>query len=391
MKLVFKNETFSFEFLRVLGSSIYGGADISECFTTAARIKDKDFESWYQEWSATAARIERLADDCLERGHGVSAREAYLRACNYYRSAEFFLHIEPDDPRAAETYAKSLRCFRQALPLLPFPGEEVRIPYEGTTLPGYFFRADASHEPRPTLIWHTGYDGTAEEIYIAHAQPFLQRGYNCLIFEGPGQGQAIRLQGLPFRPDWEKVVTPVVDYALSRSEVDPRRLALFGLSLGGYLAPRAAAYEHRLAACIAVDGLFSFSPAAAEQLEGQTEQQATERFEQLAQEPGMRWAIGQAVFTMQVTSPGDFRQKMAAYTMAGRADKITCPTLVCEAEKDHFFPGQPRKLYDALTCPKTFMRFTAAEGGEEHGHAGALALANQRIADWLDETLSHNA
>ncbi len=391
MKIQFQDPTFSFEFLRVLGEAIYGGSDINECFLTASRITEGDVESWHQEWSRTAERIQRIADSCLARGHVVSARDAYLRASNYYRCAEFFLHLdyEKPDPRALPTYKKSVDCFRQATRFLPFPCEEVAIPYEGTFLPGYFYRVDDSATPRPTLLIHGGYDSTEEELYFGTVPAALQRGYNCLTFEGPGQGSVIRLQQLPFRPDWEQVVTPVVEYMLTRPEVDPERLILQGRSLGGYLAPRAAAFEHRLAACIAVDGLFSFIPERYAGTSATLSEEATnEQFEQeLQQSLNMRWAFGQGMWTMQASSPLDCAQKMAQYTMEGVAEQITCPTLVCDAESDHFFAGQPKKLYDALTCPKTYLLFSAEDAAEEHCHEGATLLLNQRIFDWLDETL----
>jgi pimeloyl-ACP methyl ester carboxylesterase len=392
MKMHFQDPTFSFEFLRMLSAVIGGGSDINECFLTASRITEGDVESWHREWNRTAERIHGIAEHCLARGHRVSACEAYLRASNYYRSAEFFLHLnyEQPDPRALPTYQKSVQCFRQATRLFPFPCEEVSIPYEGTVLPGYFYRVDDSATPRPTLLLHGGFDSTGEELYFGTVPAALQRGYNCLIFEGPGQGSVIRLQHLPFRPDWEHVVTPVVDYALTRPEVDPRQLILDGHSLGGYLAPRAAAFEHRLVACIAIDGLFSFAPdrfsEALEQLS--SEEEINEHFEQeMQQSLHMRWALSQGMWTLQASSPLDCMQKMAQYTLTGVAQQITCPTLVCDAESDHFFAGQPKMLYDALSCPKTHLLFTADDAAEEHGHAGAALLLNQRVFDWLDETL----
>jgi dienelactone hydrolase len=218
----------------------------------------------------------------------------------------------------------------------------------------------------------------------------LQRGYNCLAFEGPGQGSVIRLQQLPFRPDWERVVTPVVEYLLTRPEVDPNRLILEGRSLGGYLAPRAAAFEHRLAACIAVDGLFSFVPSEyADKDEPMPSEEEMNVFleQEMQRNLGTRWAFSQGMWTMQATSPFDYAQKMAQYTMEGVVGKVVCPTLVCDAENDHFFAGQPKKLYDALQCPKTYLLFTAEDAAEEHCHEGAALLLNQRIFDWLDETL----
>jgi len=389
----FTDPTFAFEFMRILGESSYGGADVKECLAAASAIADGDIESWHLAWIALADRLHQDADACLARGHRVSARDAYLRASNYYRTAEFFLRIPigQDDPRAMRTYEQSVTCFHQAMPLLPYPCETVEIPYENTTLPGYFYRVDGSARPRPTLLVHGGYDSTSEEQYFEVVLAALERGYNCLAFEGPGQGGVIRHQNLPFRPDWERVITPAVDYALSRPEVDPQQLALQGRSFGGYLAPRASAFERRLAACIAVDGMFEFAPEESKspELAALSDEQINQGFEQMmAGNFRLRWAYSQGVFSMHACSPADFLRKMQLYTMEGIAAQVTCPTLVCDAEGDLDFGSQPRKLFDALTCPKTYLLFTAAEGAEEHCHEGAFRLANQRIFDWLDETLA---
>jgi pimeloyl-ACP methyl ester carboxylesterase len=395
MKIAFQDQNFSFEFLRVLGEAIHGGSDINECFATAARIQEGDYESWYQEWSRTARRIHQIAENCLANGHTVSAREAFLRASNYYRCAEFFMHIQigVTDPRAFDIYQKSVACFRQAMELFPFPCEQVRIPYEGASLPGYFYRVDDSATPRPTLVIHGGYDSTGEEQYYETVPDALERGYNCLVFEGPGQGGAIRLQHLPFRPDWENVVTPVVDYALTRSEIDPQRIILVGKSLGGLLAPRAAAFEHRLAACIAVDGVYALIPTQYGKVMGtgaaslSEEQIGSFLQQEMEKNSNVQWAISQGMWTMQAGSLSDVAQKMAQYNLEGLAGQITCPTLVCDAEADHAFAGQPRMLFDELRCPKTYLLFTVEDAAEEHCHAGAALLLNQRIFDWLDETV----
>jgi pimeloyl-ACP methyl ester carboxylesterase len=396
MRLVFKDQTFSFELLRTVGYAPYGGADIGECLVTASHIREGDFENWYEQWSKTARRVHTLADSALQQGKKVSAREAYLRASNYYRTAEFFLHGNPHDPRILAAWGNSRTTFRQAVKLMDTPVEEVLIPYEGTFLPGYYYRPDDSHHPRPTLMVHGGYDSTGEELYFMIAAAAMQRGYNCLTFEGPGQGALIREQHLPFRPDWEKVVTPVVDFLLTRPEVDPARIALMGISLGGYLAPRAA-FEHRLAALIADDGLYSyhFSEKAravirVAALFGRALAHSTLR-KVMQRNTGIRWAIENGMFTFQVGSIWDLIEATKSWSLKGVAHMITCPTLVCEAERDHFFAGQPKMLYEALTCPKTLLRFTAEEGAEEHCQLGALLLSNHRVFSWLDATLHVNS
>jgi alpha-beta hydrolase superfamily lysophospholipase len=394
MHVVFRDRTFSFELLRALSYAPYGGADIGECLRTASRIREGDFEGWHAEWARTAARVHAVADEALARGQRLSARGAYLRASNYYRTAEFFLHGRPDDPRILATWGHSRDTFRRALELLDSPVEEVRIPYEQTALPGYFYQATDARARRPTVIVHGGYDSTGEELYFLAAAAAIARGYHCLTFEGPGQGALIREQHLPFRLDWEAVVTPVVDYLLTRPEVDPARLALLGISVGGFLAPRAAAYEHRLAALIADDGLFTYRigdrTRAVTRLARLFGRGVADGVLQrvMHRRPDIRWGIENGCFTFQVGTIWELIAATEAWSLAGVAEQIRCPTLVCAAEADQFFAGQPEQLYAALTCPKTLLRFSAEEGAEEHCQYGALVLANHRMFEWLDATLA---
>ena len=261
MKVVFQDPTFSLQLLRAIAETYNKGADIGECLSTAYRIREGDFESWYIEWLKTAKKVHKYADECLASGHDISAR-----ASNYYRVAEFLL-IDPEDPRIQTTWGMSKQCFAEVAKLFSPRFEPVQIPYEETSLPGYLYRVDEkkyTNRSRPILIVHGGFDSTLE----VSAAPALERGYNCLTFEGPGQGGVIRKQKIPFRYDWEKVISPVVDYALTRlgDIIDPKRVALMGISMGGYLAARAAAFEHRLAACILYNGVYDGYDALASSL-----------------------------------------------------------------------------------------------------------------------------
>ena len=395
MELVFQDPTFSLQLLRAISETYYKGADIGECLSTAYRIKEGDFESWYQEWLKTAKRVHKYADESLAAGHEVSAREAYLRASNYYRVAEFLL-MDPEDPRIKTTWESSKGCFGKAASLFSPSFEPVEIPYEGTTLPGYFYKVDNdSKSPRPSLIAHGGFDSTLEELYTSAAAPALERGYNCLTFEGPGQGGLIRKQKIPFRYDWEKVVTPVVDYALTKPEVDPKRLALMGISMGGYLAARAASFEHRIAACILNNGVFDGYDAIASTFpkslltaieNGNTEVVNTVINILIESDPNIRFNMKHGMWTAGVNTPFELIQRSKNYTIKNIAQNIKCPTLVLDAEKDDSFPGQPKKVFEALTCPKKYILFTAGEGAEEHCQCGEPSLSNQRIFDWLDDT-----
>jgi dienelactone hydrolase len=387
------DEAFSFETLRAVGYAPYGGADIGEVMATAARITPGDPESWYREWLALADRIATIADKSAADGHAASASSAYLRASNYYRTAEFFLRDDPaNDPRVADTSARAIEAFRAA-PEIQAQWTRVAIPYEGIELEGYYLNSSGD-QPGRTLLAHGGYDSTVEELFFTVGEAARRRGWNCLIFEGPGQGSALRVDKLPFRHDWEAVVTPVVDFALNLRGVDPERIALLGMSMGGYLAPRAAAFEHRIAACIAYDGVLSmaaaFNQTAA--LPGSDPAQSVAALDNLisrrAELPSSpRWAISNALWVFDGGTAQELLDGVKDYDLTDFAGQISCPTLVCEAENDHFFSGQPQMLYDALHCPKTLLAFTAAEGAEEHCHVGALTLFHQRMFDWLDETL----
>lgn len=398
MKFIFqKDPTFSFELLRTAGYAVYGGADIGECLRTACRIEEGDFESWYQEWNATARRVHRLADQAMADGQPVGARDAYLRASNYYRTAEFFLHGDSRDPRILQTWGAARATFRAALPLMGHPAEAVQIPFEGRHLTGYFFRPSADGRARPTLMAHGGYDSIGEELYLEIGVAALQRGYNFLAFEGPGQGAMIREHGQPFRSNWESVVSPAVDWLVAQPGVAPSRIALMGISLGGLLAPRAAAFEHRLAALVANDGMFTFhfgEKAGAfmkiESLFGRAVANLILK-RVMKRQSGVRWAVENGRFTFQQPDVWALIQATADWTLDGVSKRIQCPTLVCDAEHDHFFAGQPQALFDSLTCPKTLMVFKEEDAAGEHCQFGALLHYNQAVFQWLDGVLSSAA
>lgn len=402
MELLFSdNIQFWYEIKRAFGASSYGGSEFGEVLATAERIVSGDFDSWYNAWTATAETVAAEAEKQLAAGHRISARDGFLRAATYYRASEFFLHGNPGDPRITSAYRKSVEAYKACAALVDPPVEVVEIPYEQTTLPGYFHRVDASDRKRPLLIMHSGFDGSAEELHAEGARAAVERGYNVLTFDGPGQFGPLHREGLTFRADWEKVITPVVDFALTLTGVDPAKLALMGISLGGYLAPRAAAFEKRIAAVIANDGIYDYGVANLGPIP--PEQRAAAEVKIRAKEapeldrmldafmkksPTAAWAITHGMYAMGAATPRAYvAASLDFHLRDGVAEAITCPTLVCEAEGDMFFRGQPQELYDHLTCPKTLMRFTESEGAGAHCQVGAARLAFARIYDWLDETL----
>jgi dipeptidyl aminopeptidase/acylaminoacyl peptidase len=237
MKILFDDPFFDGQLLRALGYVYYGGADIGECITTAQHITQGDADSWYTQWYRLAERVYAGAEGSMDAGHTISARAAYLRSSNYFRTSSIVLFGTPVDGRLVDAFERQTTAFRKAAALFTPPVEMINIPYEGTTLPGYFYKVDDTDAPRQTLILVGGYDGTVEEGYFAGAAGALRHGYHCLCFDGPAQGGALLKQHLYFRPDWENVVRPVVDYVLSRPEVDRKRIVLMGGSWGGLPSP----------------------------------------------------------------------------------------------------------------------------------------------------------
>lgn len=155
----------------------------------------------------------------------MSARQAYLWAANYYYTATYFLDASADPSRFLPTWETYHACWESAITLFDTPVEAINIPDGQTALRGYFFRVDDSDRKRPLIILNNGTDGSTLDMWVMGIAAGLAHGYHCLTFDGPGQGYALWKQQLYFRPDWEQVITPVVDSALTRPEVDPQRIA----------------------------------------------------------------------------------------------------------------------------------------------------------------------
>ncbi|MEU8362877.1 hypothetical protein AB0C27_43360 [Nonomuraea sp. NPDC048882] len=241
-------------------------------------------------------------------GHPVSARDGFLRASNHYCSAGFFLHGDPGDPRIDAAYTRQATCFRAYAKLVEHI-EPIQIPYEPAALKGYFYRGTRG----ATVIMHNGFDGSAEEMHFFAAAALHERGFNVLVFDGPGQPAAMRA-GMHLRPGWEPVVTPVLDWLhASPYDIDPDRVALLGVSMGGLLAPRAAAFEPRIKALIAFDGVYDMGAAIAAYLGGdhvaartalRHPEADTVIGAMMAHNPVARWAFGHGTWVSGSTPAG---------------------------------------------------------------------------------------
>jgi alpha-beta hydrolase superfamily lysophospholipase len=378
----------------------YGGADYGEVRAIAEAVGDGDHGSYYDAWNAAAERMTAEADAALGKGHVTSARELYLRSSVFHATSYHPLYGAPADPRLVAAFRKQVAALDRGLALGPHPVEPTRIPFGATPMPAYFIPAQGFERAvRPLIIFNGGYDSTITDSYFASAVAASRRGYHSLLFDGPGQGAMLYEDGVPLRPDWETVISAVVDHALTLTLVDPTRIALSGWSLGGYLAPRGASGEPRIAALIADPGSWSIadgfrkafmhnlgvSAAAAADLAALDQPVMEQADAFIRSSPQLRWKVVQRGFWVHGVS--DLRAYLASaelFTMQDRAELIRCPTLITQAERD-MLAADAGSFFDALRCPKTLMRFTAAEGAGGHCEMGNRSLLNRRVLDWLDE------
>jgi pimeloyl-ACP methyl ester carboxylesterase len=381
---LFESEEFDFQIIRGLGVACKGGATMGECLRTASRITDGDILSWVKEWTATAAEVEKQASDFLKKSIRSGARDTYLRASMYWRAAEYYGFFS--EPGRRKHYESSARCFREAAGLTDLNWEMLEIPFQDIELPGYFFSPSDGDKPRPTLMLLSGFDGTMEEGYFGMGSYALEEGCNVMMFEGPGQAAMCHLYpDRPFMPDFEKPVSAAVDYALSRADVDSDRLALFGLSLGGYFAARGALHDKRIKACILdspivnMHDYFSGSP-----LYNLIELPESE-YEAVKQAmPLFRWAVETFGRRFGASTIAGIFEKMEAFNIEGQEKGITCATLslIGEGEGQEAIK-QTDQFYQNVSGPRTKRIFTAAEGADAHCQVGNLPLACSEALAWL--------
>jgi pimeloyl-ACP methyl ester carboxylesterase len=380
-----------------LGMISHGGAEPGEIISTCARIIDGDDTSWFDEWTATAARLAGSAEASRAAGHAVSAREAFLRAAIYYGIANRPLFGRPVDGRLIDAFARQRAAFERAVGLLERPGEPFAFALEGTTVPGWFFPCgDAAG---PLLVLTNGYDAGMPELFLS-ATAALRRGYHVAVFDGPGQGRMLVEQGVPLRADWEAVVTPVLDTLLDRPDVDADRVAIMGWSLGGHLALRAASSEHRLAACVADPGLYGIREGMIARLElldvpasvranfPDIPDDGLAPMKQLADSSRLlHWFLEQRGFWAHgVDSIGGYVRAINDFTLAGRLGDVHCSTLVTAAEADPLSSSASQVLEEVAAYGE-LVDFTVAEGAGDHCEWRNRSRFEQVAFDWLDRRL----
>jgi Esterase FrsA-like len=397
MRPFFKDDTFSFLTEIALGATYHQAADVGEVLSTVERIRNGHAQSWADEWTATADRLSIEAGLSADAGHAQSAARQFLRVSMYYSLASSSADGTDDRALFSTLWEKHRAAWDRFVDLTDLQIERIEIPYEGTTLPGYFFRSGPAGEARRTLIFNNGSDGPVTGAWVMGIADALARGWNAVTFDGPGQNAALVRQHLPFRPDWEKVITPVVDHLLTRPDVDAGKIALLGVSQAGYWVPRSVAFEHRIAAAVADPGVVDVSTTMTGQiphfLAKMIEAGEKEKFDKdmalaLRFSAATRSMMAFRMRPYGTTSPHEFFTAARAYALADEViGQITCPVLVTDPDHEQFWPGQSRELYDKLPAGKALIRFTAEEGADSHCEPAGNGLRGERIFDWLDQHL----
>jgi pimeloyl-ACP methyl ester carboxylesterase len=408
----FEDEILNFNSLFAAGASGIASA-FGEVVTAVQQAKSvpggPTYQSWFDAMNAMGNQLVDMAEQSMGQGHVVTARDRFLRAASYFDQALFFVLGTSTPGAEKDAYLAMNSAWTTAAGLFQPAFEPVSIPYEGGTLPAWFLRAPGASGRRPTLIVNNGSDAQNVDTYVYGGAAALERGWNALLFEGPGQGSQLFVDNVVFRPDWENVVTPIVDYLVKRSDVDAKRIALTGWSMGGELAARAAAFESRLAAVVLDPGyidIYAIFPAelrkvaeggdqatvnkawnevvvpGATPMQQFTLKKRLEIFTQAAHQESLSGKVPTDWYTISRT--------MQQYTVSEVAHQITMPTLVVTYEDDSALTAGTTTPSVATLLPKgstTEVTLGTNTGSEYHCAPMNPEWRNEVVFDWLDETL----
>jgi hypothetical protein len=393
--IVFQDREFQFAFEGALGASYRQAADVGEMLATAGRITDGDADSWLHEWTATAGAVWVSAVRARRGGHWATALAHFRRAATHYATALYLISHSSEPDRQLDIWRRQRACWEQALEPSPVPGQRIAIPYEDSALPGFFFPVGCSAGgANPLVVVVNGSYQATSEIWAQAGAAAAERGYHWMTFDGQGQQATLFECRIPFRPDWEAVLTPVLDAVLARADVDPNRVAVVGIGQGGYWVARALAFEHRFAAAVVDPGIDDVVTAWTDRLPADMRRQRNDR-RQSAFDREMHLAELFAPATTEMiqfhgepyghNGGSTFRLfvTVAGYHLGDEVRRISTPLLITESDGEELWPGQSRELYERLSSPNEIVTFTAHEGARGHCEPLGQSLREARIFDWL--------
>jgi dienelactone hydrolase len=347
----------------------------------AARGEDAGTGEFLRVWTGLANQLAEQAEAAEKAGHQRTAGQLYARAVNYLVNAERMQAAH--SPGRLATYRRCLALMQRSFELADPRTSRVAVPYQGTTLPAYFTRADAAADgPAPVMILWNGLDSTKEHQYLSgFGAELAARGISTLMVDCPGSGEALRIGGLTARTDTEVWAAACVDYLLGRDDIDPARIGLAGWSLGGYYAPRAAAFEKRLALVVAWGANHDWGAVQRRRLEREGERPVPHYWEHVL------WVWG-------YHDLDEFIEFADAVNLDGVVERITVPFLICHGEHDRQIPlAYAHRSYEqAVASPRRELRiFNRDEGGAEHIGLDHLPHVAAYIADWVTDVFRQSA
>jgi esterase/lipase len=364
------------------------------------------YQSVFDAFIAQANRLHESALEARRARHLVTAQSRFIRAAKYYAQALYWVLGTSTPDAEADVYTAMDDNFVAGMKLMRSRPEQIEIRYDGGTLPAWFLKPTAGGARRPTIIMNNGSDGQNVDMLPQGGLAALERGYNVVIFEGPGQGSQLFLHNVPFRSDWQNVISPIVDYLETRTDVNLDQVAIRGISFGGLLVPRAAAHDHRLGAVVADPGstksILNYPPIIQDILREKNAREADATWNATVV-PGatadQRFNLMKTfeIFTKDahdaakrgelVTDVAPVGQQIVQYDISDELDQITSPTLVTQYEADAAFTTEGKTLYDGLTRAKkrAFVEFTSVNGAQYHCGPMAPQVSNEACWDWVDE------
>jgi dienelactone hydrolase len=341
----------------------------------AANGGDAGTPVFMTQWAAYGDKLIELAAEDEAKGRAFSASNKLERASLYLLVAERMQGHGA--PGRKETYAKALDAFERSAKLGKINRERVEIPLANGTMPALYTRAEGPG-PHPVVVYCNGLDSCKELLYWSRLPEALaRRGVSTLCVDQPGSGEALRLQGLPVDPHSENWASKAVDWLESQPDVDPRRIGMTGISLGGHFAPRAVAYEPRFASGAVWGANHNWREVQDKRMKREGENPVPHYWAHVM------WAFGAG--TME-----EFLEKSTDMNLNGHMDRIKVPFLVTHGAQDRQISvSYADDLYDQLinSPRREKVIFTAREGGVEHVGADNMAYGRDLIADWFAETL----
>ncbi len=333
---------------------IQNGVDYNDFVRTVHRVETWD--QWLPEWNRTADEQAGLAREADEARHRQTAGHAWRRAATDRHFGKFVWMVDLD--LAREAAQRSVREMGKALRRLDPAAERLEVPIEGGTAYANLRLPDRPG-PAPYVVLVPGLDSTKEEFWFFE-QSFLDRGMATVSLDGPGQGEC----GfeMPIHADYEIAVGPLLDALARRADLDRDRAGICGVSLGGYYAPRAAAFEPRLKAVVGISGPYNFGDC----------------WDDL---PPMT----RRTFVVKSGAVDDAEGKKRASTLdlAGVLDGIRVPALYVTGRLDRLIPWKQTERQAEETPDGTFVNYPAGN----HGVSNMPYRARPMIADWMADQL----